>query len=93
MVSCYNRKTQVERQLTKDICIKRQFGLASPLFETKPLLDVDIDPSKCTPAWLDDNWYRRLALPSTDPTRDKITSLEFTLEEQMLEEQSTPRSG
>lgn len=44
-----------------------QFGFALPLFETKPGFDEDISPSKHIPAWLDDNWYRRLAMPSVVP--------------------------
>lgn len=61
----------------------RQFGLAFPLFKTKFRLDEDENgSSRQYPAWLDDNWYRRLALPSTEPERDRITSLPFMIEDQ-----------
>lgn len=45
-------------------------GLGRPLFETNPDLDSDINRSLFELAWLDENWYRRLALPSIEPERD-----------------------
>ena len=52
-----------------------QIGLRLPLFKTDLLVDADKDHSLCKPAWLDMHWYRRLALPSADEQRDRITNL------------------
>lgn len=48
-----------------------QMGLGRPLFETTPDLDMDVDCSLSDPAWLDEYWFRRLALPSVEPERDQ----------------------
>ncbi|GAA5987257.1 hypothetical protein JCM10908_001882 [Rhodotorula pacifica] len=45
-------------------------GLRLRLFTTDRPLNTDVDPSRCDPAWLDEYWYRRSALPSVDPARD-----------------------
>ena len=46
-------------------------GLGRPLFKTTPDLDMDVDRSLSDPAWLDEYWFRRLALPSVEPERDQ----------------------
>ncbi|TKA55610.1 hypothetical protein B0A53_02788 [Rhodotorula sp. CCFEE 5036] len=59
------------------ICI-RVIGLRLPLFKTDPFFDSDNDPSRSSDpyaAWTDCHWYRRLALPSADEQRDRITNL------------------
>lgn len=55
-----------------------QIGLRLPLLKTDPFFDSDKDPSHSKPpfaAWTDCHWYRRLALPSADEQRDRITDL------------------
>ncbi|KAG0662773.1 hypothetical protein C6P46_003086 [Rhodotorula mucilaginosa] len=45
---------------------------------TDPFFDSDNDPSRSSDpyaAWTDCHWYRRLALPSADEQRDRITNL------------------
>ncbi|KWU43723.1 hypothetical protein RHOSPDRAFT_26136 [Rhodotorula sp. JG-1b] len=52
-------------------------GLGLRIFEINPIFDFEEEnPAHHQPAWLDEYWYRRLALPSVVPQRDRILSLE-----------------
>lgn len=59
------------------IRVSRQIGLGLRIFETNPYFDYEEEnPADQQPAWLDEYWYRRLALPSVVPQRDRILSWE-----------------
>lgn len=54
-----------------------QIGLGLRLFETDPHFDLEErDVHLPRSGWLDEYRYRRLALPSVTPQRDRITSWE-----------------
>lgn len=57
--------------------VSRQIGLGLRIFEINPDFDSEEGNSAhYQPAWLDEYWYRRLALPSVVSQRDRILSLE-----------------
>lgn len=59
------------------IRVSRQIGLGLRIFEINPVFDFEEEnPAHHQPAWLGEYWYRRLALPSVVPQRDRILSLE-----------------
>lgn len=55
-----------------------QIGLGLRLCGSDPSFDREEhnpndwsrDPQRLPPKWMDENWYRRLALPSVDKRRD-----------------------
>lgn len=76
MVSCYS--TRAGKNTDRSQCASHgQIGLGLPLLQSHHYFELEEEnPNHPAPSWLDKDWYRRLALPSVDPERDRITSWE-----------------